>query len=231
MNENHGKQSKIRRILGWSLFALACIAILWFCWEKLVRFLQDPEIFTRWTQQYGIWAEIIFVLLVITQVILAFIPAGPFQIAAGIAWGAVKGSALCILGSCLGSMLVFALVHRYGVEFTHRVVSEKDHEKIDRLRTNPKVEAIIAIVYFIPGTPKDILAYTAGFTGIHWWQWLLVCTLGRLPGIILSNLSGNAFVEGNLGKAGLILLILAVLGGGGALVYHKASEHRDKNAK
>ena len=49
------------------------------------------------------------------QIVVAFIPGEPLEIAAGYAFGAWQGTVLCLLGAAGGSIGVFLLVRTLGV--------------------------------------------------------------------------------------------------------------------
>ena len=41
--------------------------------------------------------------------------------------------------------------------------------------------SFLFILFFIPGTPKDLLTYVSGLTPVKLWQWLLLTTIARIP--------------------------------------------------
>ena len=48
------------------------------------------------------------------------------------------------------------------------------------------------VLFLIPGTPKDVMTYAAGLTGIKLPAWLLITSVARLPSILTSTISGDA---------------------------------------
>ena len=48
------------------------------------------------------------------------------------------------------------------------------------------------IVFFIPGTPKDLLCYFAGLTDVKIGLFIFFSTVGRLPSVLTSTVSGGA---------------------------------------
>lgn len=100
--------------IGLALFLVLSGLVCWFAGRPLVRFAQSPELFRAWVDEQGIWAPGLFVGMVVLQVIVAIIPGEPLEIAAGYAFGALEGTLLCIIGTTLGSVLVFLLVRRFG---------------------------------------------------------------------------------------------------------------------
>lgn len=53
------------------------------------------------------------------------------------------------------------------------------------------------ILFFIPGTPKDILVYIGGLLPIRPLRFFLISTFARFPSIISSTIAGSSLVAGN----------------------------------
>ena len=47
-----------------------------------------------------------------------------------------------------------------------------------------------ALVILIPGFPKDALCYILGLTPMHWGIFLVISTIGRIPGTLMACLQG-----------------------------------------
>lgn len=65
------------------------------------------------------------------------IPGEPLEISGGYAFGAVRGSLLCLLGAFLGSVAVFALVRRFGRELVDIFFPREKLEKLKFCRAPP----------------------------------------------------------------------------------------------
>lgn len=65
------------------------------------------------------------------------------------------------------------------------------------LKKEKNLELIIFIIFFIPGTPKDLLTYIAPFTRIKLKTFLLLTTFARIPSVITSTIGGNALSNQN----------------------------------
>ncbi len=198
----------------------------------LTELVSDTERFKSWLDSFGVWSYVVFVGIMILQVIVAVIPSGPFQIAGGYAFGAVTGTILCIVGCGIGSMITFMFMRLLGHRFGSLFISEKNLEKLKFIERSPKWKSLLIGLFIIPGSPKDILNLFAGLTTISPWTWLAVSTLGRLPAIAASAMSGNAFGEGSYAKAFIIFGILLAVSGIGAVVYKMIEKkNKGRNAK
>lgn len=87
-----------------------------FVGKPILQLADDPAAFRQWLDTRGWYGWILFLLMVIVQVFAAVIPGEPLEIAAGYAFGAVRGSLLCLVGEAIGGVLVFLFVKRFGMQ-------------------------------------------------------------------------------------------------------------------
>ena len=175
------KQKKLLSGGAIVIFVLLSAALAWFAGRPMVRFAREPEAFRQWVADHGIWGMAAYAGMVFLQVLVAIIPGEPLEIAGGYAFGAVWGTVLCLLGSVLGSVAVFAVVRKWGVPLVEVFFSREKLEKLSFLRTSPKRTALLWLVFTVPGTPKDLLCYFAGLTDLSWSSWLLNRLRGPHP--------------------------------------------------
>ena len=125
------KQKKTAAVIIFIAFLAFCGVVTWFIGRPMIRFVSEPDKFRQWVQGHGILGELAFIGMMLFQVVIAFVPGEPLEIGAGYAFGAIKGTVLCEIGITLGSIIVFALVRRFGIRFAEIFFS---HEKIHSLR-------------------------------------------------------------------------------------------------
>lgn len=203
-------------------FALSLLAVVViFVGIPLLKFLKEPERFRAWVDEMGFWGKLAFIGMVIMKVVVAVIPGEPFELAAGYAFGVWEGLLLCLIGITIGSMIVFSLVRRYGVSIIRVFFSQERIDGMKLLHTSKKGNIILSIVYIVPGTPKDFLNYCAGLTTIKLPTWLLVCSIGRIPSVITSTISGDAFVQKRYLFGIMIYVGIFLVGLIGVLIYNK----------
>ncbi|MBQ2527787.1 MAG: TVP38/TMEM64 family protein, partial [Spirochaetales bacterium] len=205
---------------------LAVIVI--FVGIPLVKFLKEPERFRSWVDERGFWGKVAFIGMVVMKVVVAVIPGEPFELAAGYAFGVWEGLLLCMIGITIGSMIVFSLVKKFGVSIIRVFFSQERIDGMKLLHTSKKGNIILSIVYIVPGTPKDFLNYCAGLTTIKLPTWLFVCSIGRIPSIITSTISGDAFVQKRYFFGILIYVVTFLVGLIGVLVYNKVTKASEK---
>ena len=204
---------------GLAFFLLLSGLVCWFAGRPLIRFVQEPERFRQWVDAQGIWGPVLFTGMVILQVIVAVIPGEPLEIAAGYAFGAVEGTILCVLGTFIGGMLVFLLVRRFGVRAVEVFFPEEKLRRLRFLHNERRLSRWVFLIFFLPGTPKDVLCYFVGLTPMPLRTWAVISAVARLPSIITSTAGGNALGMGNYAFAIVVFAATLAVSGLGLLFY------------
>jgi len=187
----------------------------------LVLSLSEPdarESFRAFIESLGALGIVVMLLLQVLQIIVAIIPGEPIEILMGLMYGTVGGLLLTLAGILIGQCAVFVLIRRYGISFARRFVNVDKFRELSFLRDDAKRDSLIFLLFFIPGTPKDVLTYFAPFTGIPMAKFLVLATLARIPSIISSTWAGASLGDGDFAKTIVIFAITGVVGIGGILV-------------
>ena len=213
------KHKKIVAIVAMLIFVLFCGAAGYFVGVPMVRLAEDPAQFQALVDSYGIWSRLIFIGMVVLQVVVAFIPGEPIELAAGYAFGFIEGTLLTLAGFLIGSLLVFLLVKKYGVKLVEVFFSADKINSFSFLKNPKKTKAIAFILMLIPGTPKDFLSYFAGLTQLSLKTWMLIVAVGRLPSLITSTATGAAAGEENYILSVIMLGITLLLTAAGIIYY------------
>lgn len=206
-------------VLG--LFIVGSILVAVFAGAPLIAFLRDASQVRAWVDKNALVSRLSFVGIVIFQLIIAIIPGEPIEFAAGYAFGAVEGALLCLAGTFLGGMIVFLLVKRYGVKLLEAFFPVEKIRELRFLADSKRLNVLIFILFFIPGTPKDILTYAVGLTNANMFGYLILSNLARIPSVVSSTIAGSA-----AGKENYVLLIwvyagIAVVSLVGAWMYRR----------
>ena len=199
-------------------------------WNPLINFIENPDSLAIWVKDAGIWGPIIFMALNTVQVLLAIIPGGPFEVAAGALFGPWKGTLMCDAAMTAGGMITFFFVRKFGMKFIELFVDRKEIESVKFLHSNERYTTLLFLFFLLPGTPKDLMCYLAGLTDIKWTTWMLINFVGRFPAILLSALGGSALGEQKYGifiAAFAVIIVLYLIG---SFVYKKLN-HSHENTK
>ena len=200
----------------------------WFAGRPLIHFAQEPERFRQWVDQQGPLAPLLFTGMVILQVIVAVIPGEPLEIAAGYAFGAVEGTILCVLGTFLGGILVFLLVRRFGLRAVEIFFPTEKLQRLRFLHNERRLARWVFLIFFLPGTPKDVMCYFVGLTSMPLRTWALISAVARLPSIITSTVGGNALGMGEYTFAIIVFAATLVISGIGLLLYRAVCSARER---
>lgn len=218
MDNRTDKSQKWKSILGIAavLAVLVAVGLIW--GEQIVQLVADPTAFRAWVEDKGIWGPLAMIGAVVLQILVAFIPGEPFEVAAGYAFGAWRGLTLCLIGSFIGEMAAILLARRFGVRLLKTLFPKHDIENMEFFKNPDRLRFLTFILFLIPGTPKDVMAYALGLTPISVWEGTLLTCVARIPSILTSTLSGHALGEQQYltaiivyGLTGLVSLIAILL--------------------
>ncbi len=147
----------------------------------------------------GITGILILFGLELVQVVLAILPGEPIEILAGICFGPIWGTIFLMISIFIVTALIYFFVKKYGRDFIYEFFPKEKVNKLEnsKLFKNPqKIETVMALLFLIPGTPKDLLVYIGGLLPIKTSRFLLLATLLRFPSIISSTIAGDKLLQG-----------------------------------
>ena len=222
------KQKKIISVLVLVLFLGFSALVAYFIGKPMISLVSEPEKFRAWVESHGNWGRLIFIGMMVFQVLIALVPGEPLEIGAGYAFGAVEGTILCVIGVTVGSLLVFGLVRRFGMRLVEVFFDTGKIKKLKFLQNEKRLDLITFLVFFLPGTPKDLLTYFVGVTDIKLSKFILIVSVARLPSIITSTVGGSAL---GIGKYELAVIVFGVTIAAsllGLFIYNRICKHRAK---
>ncbi len=185
-----------RRSRRWVVVTVITLAALcfagwrWFdvwlrLWGDAQAILASPDAFRVWVAGFGVWAPVVYTLVVAAQVIVAPIPGSVFPPVGAAAFGPWVGLALLTLGLMLGSACVFAVARRWGRGLAIRLTGEATFDRYAGI-VAANGGLWLFLIYLLPLLPDDAVCAVAGLSRISFRRFLLLSTLGRLPGSVLS---------------------------------------------
>lgn len=196
--------------------------------RPMIEFVSEPEKFRIWVEDKGFLGKLAFVGMVFFQVVLALIPGEPLEIGGGYAFGAVEGSVLTVVGTVFGSITVFCLVKKWGIKLCEVFFSREKLLFLKIFKNKKRRDIIAFLIFFLPGTPKDLATYFLGLTDITLPTVLFLSGIARLPSIISSTLGGDALGVKKYTTALIVFGVTLVISGIGFLIYEKIIIKRKK---
>lgn len=212
---------------GVFLFLVLSALVCWFAGRPLIRFVREPERFQAWVDAQGMRAPLLFVGMVVLQIVVAIIPGEPLEIAAGYAFGAWEGTLLCLIGALVGRVAVFLLVRRFGVRAVEVFFPREKVQSLRFLQNEKKLTFWVFFLFFLPGTPKDVLCYIVGLTKLPLRNWVIISTIAPIPSIITSTIGGSALGMGRYTFAAAVFGATLAISAVGLLVYRRVAKRED----
>lgn len=218
--EKAQRRRKAVALMSLILVLILCLWLTWVLYRKLKAVGGTPEDFKSFIDTFGVSGWLVALGIQILQVIVALIPGEVVEIGMGYAFGAVQGTVLCMAGVAIASTVVFLLTKRFGVRLLELFFPR---EKIDGLRfinSEQKLDRMVFILFFIPGTPKDLLTYFVGLTRMRLSQFLAISLIARIPSVVSSVIGGNLISSRNYVAAAILFAITGAVSLLGMLLYN-----------
>ena len=140
-------------------------------------------------------------MLQLLQIVLVVLPGEPLEILAGMCYGPIGGTIFIIVSVFITTTLIYLLVGKFGKKYLYNTFSKEKIQKIEnsKLFKNPKkAEVLMCILFFTPGTPKDLLTYIGFLFPIPPIKFILIATFLRFPSIISSTIAGSGLSNGKI---------------------------------
>lgn len=164
----------------------------------------------------GITGMLILFGLELAQVVLAILPGEPVELLAGICFGPIWGTIFLIISVFIVTAMIYFFVKKYGRDFIYEFFPKEKVSKLEnsKLFKEPqKIETVMALLFLIPGTPKDLLVYIGGLLPIKTSRFLAISTLLRFPSIISSTIVGSKIMDGNVKIIVMVYVATFILAG------------------
>lgn len=207
------KQSDLIKLVGLVVFIVLITAIVVAIWPTLSIVFEPGGVETliELITSQGPLGVLILLGMQLLQIIVAFIPGEVVQIAAGMMYGPLWGSVVILVGCVLSSMVVYELVHKLGAPFVRSMVGEKQLLKFRQFELSGKFGVTVFILFLIPGFPKDVLTYIVPLGDMNLRTFLLLSTIGRTPGVIISTYAAAGLADGNIVTSVIIFVVAALI--------------------
>ncbi|NWF53272.1 MAG: TVP38/TMEM64 family protein [Syntrophaceae bacterium] len=208
--------------LGYAVLILGLCLLLYYYRETYhavraaIRFFSHKEKVLAFVASYGAYSPLVFIGVQFLQVLVAPIPGELTGFVGGYLFGVGEGFLYSTIGLTAGSWVAFLISRRFGLPFVRRFVGQEIMDKFDYLMEHKG--AFFSFIFFlIPGMPKDYFCYLLGLSPMHIMTFLVISTVGRIPGTLLLSLQGQAvrseeyrffFVVLGLGLVALVLTLI-----------------------
>lgn len=217
------RSQRKRKIFGlFSIFILIILlgAATWFIWGYFKQHAYSPELFREYIESFGWGGRLVALGIQFLQVVVALIPGEFVEIGMGYAFGAWEGALICMVGVLLGSALIFLVVRKWGVRLVRIFVNPDRINELRFINSEKKLKRTVFLLFFIPGTPKDLLTYFVGLTRIQLHEFLIISTIARIPSVLSSIIGGHFIGNRQYWQAVVLFAITGAISILGIILYN-----------
>lgn len=159
----------------------------------------------------GIRGYITIGILSMFQVILAFLPAEPVQVLAGLTFGLWRGTLACLAGVFVGNTVIFILYKIYGGRLTEWFQTNAEFD-FEEAKDSPQIALIVFLLYFLPAIPYGLICFFSASIGIKYPRYIVMTTLGSIPSILIGvGLGHMALSTSWMISLGVFIVLLTLL--------------------
>jgi uncharacterized membrane protein YdjX (TVP38/TMEM64 family) len=144
----------------------------------------------------GIFAPIIYILIMALAIIISPIPSIPLTIISGVLFGWVLGGLYSVIGALIGSMMAFFISKKFFRGWALKKF-KKEIKVFDNYEDN-SLMIFIFLTRLLPIFQFDIISYGAGLTKIKWWKFMIATLLGMAPITLFISYYGESIIKSNI---------------------------------
>lgn len=204
-----------RQVIIYCILFVGLIAGITAALFPYVERLSDPQFqkaIEARIDKMGIIGFFLVMGIQILQVVIAFIPGEPVEIFSSALYGVVGGLLICLSGCMIASTIIFSLSKRYGKPLLYSLFGKEKVQGWKWLQDSRKYSMVTFILFFVPGTPKDMLTYIVGITNMRVGEFIGISTLARIPSILSSTIIGSTIRQGEWKISLAVFIVTGIIG-------------------
>lgn len=223
---------RIKRVLTIiiAMLIIGIFAIITYYFATELGKMKSAEDFKAYVDSFGIWGILVGLGLQIMQVFAAIIPGEVIEVGLGFTYGSIGGTLVSYAGLFVATSVVFMAVKKLGIKFVELFVSMDKINSLGFVRKNIgnpwRLQKIAFILFFLPGTPKDLFTYFFGLTPMKYSEFMTVSLVARIPSVITSTVGGNLIASGKYFAAGVLFFATGIVSICGWLWYNSYSKRK-----
>lgn len=212
-------------IVGLSIGVLLLLVILFrdSLWAYIIYIydlLADRDRIREFITSFGWGAPLVFMGIQILQVIFAPVPGEATGFIGGYLFGVLKGFFYSSAALAIGSWINFSIGRFLGIRFVRKMIPPDKFERFDSMLKRQGL-IVLFLLFIFPGFPKDYLCLFLGLSTLPLKVFILMATIGRMPGTFLLSLQGAYLYEEKY-------LFLGIAAGACALMAGLAYRYRER---
>ena len=179
---------------------------------RLYYLLTDRDRTKAFIKTFSGGAPTAFVLVQVLQVLLAPFPGEATGFVGGYLFGAWQGFVYSSIGLTIGSVINFLVGRFLGRRYVRKLIRPQRLAKFDQVLKRQGT-LIVFLLFVFPGFPKDYLCLFLGLSQLPVKVFMVIATVGRMPGTLMLSLQGASVFEQNY------ILFVVILGVFGAIAF------------
>ena len=201
---NQNKKRKIVLKITVIILSILAVALVCYAFFPLLKNINTEEgrlSFKTKVNSMGVKGFLLLYLLETVQILFVVIPGEPIELLYGMCYGSIKGAIYLTITVFLNTIIVYYIVKKFGRKVLDFFFSEEKIKKFEQkeiFNREDKIEHILTLLFFLPGTPKDMLLYIGAFLPISKWKFICISTFARFPSVITSTIAGSGITNNNL---------------------------------
>lgn len=199
-----------RKILWKAIFLVALVGVMAVLALTVIeRGWYEPHFIETFLQKMGVFAPLVFMVLMAFAVVTIVLPSIVLDAAAGVVFGPFMGTVYAVLGAEAGALIAFFTARKMGRPAIARLL-KKDIAFCDACAMR-QLPFIIFVTRLIPFVSFELVSYGAGLTAIPAWAYAVSTLLGMILPTFLMVYFGKAVFSGIYYGVALSLGLLMVL--------------------
>ena len=162
-------------------------------------------------REFGWRGYVSIISLVVLQVICTVLPAEPFQMLGGFAFGFPVGLLCCMVGVLLGASLIYMLQSIFGDRLRSFFVKKLNLD-LEAIAASSKGTLLILVLYYLPAIPYGMICFIAASMGMSYRRYLAVTFAGALPSVCIGvGLGHIVTISGSAVSICILVALVLVL--------------------
>ncbi len=182
-------------------------------WEKICFYYNifaERDRVKTFIASFGRGAPAAFMIMQVLQVLFAPIPGEVSGFIGGYLFGAIKGFIYSSISLAAGSWINFAIGRFLGRRYVKKIVPADKLRKYDTLIKHQGI-IVIFVLFLFPGFPKDYLCFFLGLSGISHKIFIILSSIGRMPGTFMLSLQGAFLFDRMYGLFAIVSVFCLIL--------------------
>ena len=197
------------------LIIILVIVILnnYYGWSEYLSDAQNLEFVKQIVNDNILFAISIYIIITIIGCVVLAIPGVTFALFAGILFGPILGTFVCLIATTIGASMAF-IVGRFFLKDMIKPMLEKNKTLKNLLFSdNDKSDLIILMITrMVPIFPYNLQNFAYGITDIGFWKYTIYTFIFMFPGVAFFTIGSSGLTAGaNKWKYFIIAGVLAII--------------------